>query len=89
MRTGGTGRSYENALTCLSLPRLATRHQEALEKFGEWLLHHPRLRHLIPPDVPLPARATQHQNRVAPLKAPRTDRYHLSAVPTMVPAINR
>ncbi|MPC66826.1 hypothetical protein E2C01_060980 [Portunus trituberculatus] len=27
--------AYGDALTCLSLPRLATRHQEALEKFGE------------------------------------------------------
>ncbi|MPC91352.1 hypothetical protein E2C01_086380 [Portunus trituberculatus] len=81
--------SYENGLTCLSLPRLATRHQEAFEKFGEGLLHHPRLRHLLLSDVPLPGRATRHQNRVAPLRAPRTNRYHLSAVPTMVRAINK
>ncbi|MPC97737.1 hypothetical protein E2C01_093066 [Portunus trituberculatus] len=50
---------------------VATRHQEALEKFGEGLLYHPRLRHLLPSDVPPPARATRHQNRVAPLRAPR------------------
>ncbi|MPC15178.1 hypothetical protein E2C01_007962 [Portunus trituberculatus] len=37
-------------------------------------MHHPRLRHLLPPDVPPRAHATQHQNRVAPLRAPRTDR---------------
>ncbi|MPC88816.1 hypothetical protein E2C01_083736 [Portunus trituberculatus] len=82
-------RSYEDALTCLSLPRQATRHQEALEKFGEGLLHHPRLRHLLPADMPLPARATQHQNRVAPLRAPHTNWYHLSVVSTMVRAINK
>ncbi|MPC25091.1 hypothetical protein E2C01_018190 [Portunus trituberculatus] len=34
--------------------------------------------------VPLPARATRNQNRVTPLRAPSTDRYHRSAVPTMV-----
>ncbi|MPC27119.1 hypothetical protein E2C01_020281 [Portunus trituberculatus] len=86
---GPACRSYEDALTCLSLPRLATRHQEALEKFGKRLLRHPRLRHLLPPDVPPPARATRHQNRVAPVRAPRTDRYRFSAVPTIVRAINK
>ena len=86
---GPAYRSYEDALTCLSLPRLASRHQEALDKFGEGLLRHPRLRHLLPPDVPPPVRATRHHNRVAPLRAPRTDRYHHSAVPTMVRAINK
>ncbi|MPC13054.1 hypothetical protein E2C01_005775 [Portunus trituberculatus] len=80
---GPAYRFYKDALTCLSLPRLAIRHQEALEKFGEGLLHHPRLHHLLPSDVPPPAHATRHQNRVASLRAPRTDQYHLSAVPTM------
>ncbi|MPD01430.1 hypothetical protein E2C01_096957 [Portunus trituberculatus] len=61
---GPAYRSSEDALTCLTLPRLATRHQEALEKFGEGLLHHPRLRHLLPQDVPLPARATRQSRGV-------------------------
>ncbi|XP_063886472.1 uncharacterized protein LOC135114506 [Scylla paramamosain] len=44
--------TYEEALTTLSLSRLSTRHREALEKFGRGLLHHPRLRHMLPPDAP-------------------------------------
>ncbi|KAK8373838.1 hypothetical protein O3P69_013539, partial [Scylla paramamosain] len=63
------------------------RHREALEKFGRGLLHHPRLRNMLPPDAPRPVRATRHHNRITPLKAPRTDRYRLSAIPTM-PGVN-
>ncbi|XP_063853246.1 uncharacterized protein LOC135096005 [Scylla paramamosain] len=79
----------EEVLTTLSLSRLSTRHREALEKFGRGLLHHPRLRHMLPPDAPRPVRATRHHNKITPLKAPRTDRYRLSEIPTMVRPINQ
>ena len=81
--------TYDDALSTLSLPRLSARHREALEKLGRDLLHHPRLRHMLPPDAPRPARATRHHNKITPLRAQRTDRYRLSATPTMVRAINR
>ncbi|KAK3855453.1 hypothetical protein Pcinc_038150 [Petrolisthes cinctipes] len=80
--------SYNNALTTLSLPRLTAMYEQALSKFGEGLLRNPRHRHLLPPDVPPPARATRHQNKLVPLRAPRTDRYRQSAVPTLVRKIN-
>ncbi|MPC77078.1 hypothetical protein E2C01_071523 [Portunus trituberculatus] len=35
--------NYDHALTTLSLPKLSARHQEAMEKLGKGLLHHPRL----------------------------------------------
>ena len=79
---------YEDALATLCLPSLSNRHREALEKFGEGLLHHPRLRHLLPRDAPPPTRATRHPRRTVPTKIPRTDRYRLSAVPTLVRLIN-
>ncbi|XP_063862994.1 uncharacterized protein LOC135102139 [Scylla paramamosain] len=81
--------TYEEALTNLSLSRITTRHREALEKFGRGLLHHPRLRNMLPPDAPRPVRTTRHHNKITPLKAPRTDWYRLSAIPTMVRAINQ
>ncbi|XP_063860409.1 carnitine O-palmitoyltransferase 2, mitochondrial-like isoform X2 [Scylla paramamosain] len=81
--------TYEEALNTLKLSRLSTRYSEALEKFGRGLLNHPRLRSLLPPDAPRPTRATRHHNKITPLKAPRTDRYRLSAIPTMVRAINQ
>ncbi|XP_063862727.1 uncharacterized protein LOC135102029 [Scylla paramamosain] len=81
--------TYEETLTTLSLSRISTRHREALEKFGRGLLHHPRLRNMLPPDAPRPVRATRHHNKITPLKAPRTDRYRLSTIPTMVRAINQ
>ncbi|XP_063852301.1 uncharacterized protein LOC135095411 isoform X1 [Scylla paramamosain] len=65
--------TYEEALTTLGLSRLSTRHREALEKFGRGLLHHPRLRNMLPPDAPHPVCATRHHNKIMPLKAPRTD----------------
>ncbi|MPC28547.1 hypothetical protein E2C01_021756 [Portunus trituberculatus] len=80
---------YDHALCTLDLPTLATRHQAALVKMGRrGLLRHSRLRHLLPPDAPQPIHATQHINVVMPLKAPRTDRYHHSAIPSIVRAIN-
>ncbi|XP_045104600.1 uncharacterized protein LOC123500043 [Portunus trituberculatus] len=79
---------YDHALSTLDLPTLATRHQAALVKMGRGLLRHSRLRHLLPPDAPQPIHATRHTNVVMPLKAPRTDRYLHSAIPSMVRAIN-
>ncbi|MPC68115.1 hypothetical protein E2C01_062310 [Portunus trituberculatus] len=78
---------YDHALSTLNLPTLATRHQAALVRMGRGLLRHPRLRHLHP-DAPQPTHATRHTNVVTPLNAPRTDRYHHSAIPSMVRAIN-
>ena len=86
---GAAYTTYEDALTTLSLPSLSSRHREALEKFGRGLLRHPRLREMLPPDVPRQTRTTRHTNKITPLKAPRTDRYLHSAIPTMVRAINR
>ncbi|XP_063877111.1 uncharacterized protein LOC135109616 isoform X2 [Scylla paramamosain] len=81
--------TYEEALNTLRLSRLSTRYREALEKFGRGLLNHPRLRNMLLPDAPRPARATRHHNKITPLKAPRMDRYRLSVIPTMVRAINQ
>ncbi|MPC85825.1 hypothetical protein E2C01_080623 [Portunus trituberculatus] len=47
------------------------------------------IRHLPPPDAPRPVRATRPHNKIMPLKAPRTDRYHHSAIPTVVRTINQ
>ena len=80
---------YEDALATLCLPSLSSRHREALEKFGEGLLRHPRLRHLLPRDMPPSTRATRHPKRLVPPKIPRTERYRLSAVPTIVRLINK
>ncbi|KAK3868290.1 hypothetical protein Pcinc_026304 [Petrolisthes cinctipes] len=66
----------------------ADMYEQALSKFGEGLLRNTRHRHLLPPDAPPPARATRHQNKLVPLRAPRTDRYRKSAVPTLVRKIN-
>lgn len=85
---GPAYRDYEHALSHLSLPRLSARHREALVKFGEGLLRHPRHRHMLPPDMPPPVRASRHRKRLLPLRAQRTDRYRLSAVPTIVRALN-
>ncbi|MPC25408.1 hypothetical protein E2C01_018519 [Portunus trituberculatus] len=43
-----------------------------------------------PPDAPQPIHATRHTNVVIPLRAPRTDHYHHSAIPSMVtePSLN-
>ncbi|XP_063856390.1 GTPase Obg-like [Scylla paramamosain] len=81
--------TYEEALNTLKLSRLSTRYSEALKKFGRGLLNHPRLRSMLPPDAPRPTHATRHHNKITPLKVPRTDRYRLSAIPTMVRAINQ
>ena len=86
---GAAYTTYAAALTTLSLPSLSSRHREALEKFGRGLLRHPRLRDMLPPAAPHPVRLTRHINKIVPLKAPRTDRYLHSAIPTMVRAINR
>lgn len=80
--------TYDIALTTLNLPRLSDRHQDALSKFGISLLHHPRHRHLLPPDAPSPIRFTRHHNILTPFRAPRTDRYKRSAVPAIVQMIN-
>ena len=79
---------YDRALSTLSLPRLSERHREALGKFGENLLGHPRHRHFLPPDAPPPRRTTRHINKLVPISAPRTDRYKNSAIPTIVNMIN-
>ncbi|XP_076033182.1 uncharacterized protein LOC143020617 [Oratosquilla oratoria] len=80
--------SYDHALTTLTLSRVSQRHGEALRKFGESLLSHPRHRHLLPPDAPPTRHATRHINRLIPIKAPRTDRYKNSAIPSIVHIIN-
>ena len=42
---------YESALNTQNLARLSVKHEEALMKFGEGLLKHPRHRKLLPPDA--------------------------------------
>ena len=80
---------YEDALSTLCLPSLSSMHRAALEKFGKGILHHPRVRQLLPPDAPPAPRATRNPKRIVPPKIPRTDRYRLSAVPTIVRLINK
>lgn len=85
------GPAYTNcddALATLSLPKLSARNRKALEKFGKSVVRHPRLRHRLRPDAPRPVRATGHHNLITPLKAARTDRYRLCAIPAMVRHIN-
>ena len=79
---------YESALNTLNLPRLSIKLEEALMKFGEGLLKHSRHRKLLPPDVPPPIRATRHRNVLIPVKAPRTDRFKNSAIPSIVHLLN-
>ncbi|MPC88912.1 hypothetical protein E2C01_083836 [Portunus trituberculatus] len=76
------------SLDTLHLSTLATRHQTALVKMDRGLLRHSRLRHLLSPDAPQLIHTTRHTNVVMPLKAPRTDRYHHSAIPSMVRTIH-
>lgn len=49
---------YDNALTNLSLSTLSGRQKDALRKFGDGLLHHPRHRHILPPDKLPPVQFT-------------------------------
>ena len=79
---------YNAALSSLSLPTLAERYHHALATFGEGLLKSQRHRHLLPPEAPPPTRSTRHSNKLVPLKAPRTDRYKRSAIPTIIRGIN-
>ncbi|XP_076055337.1 uncharacterized protein LOC143033740 [Oratosquilla oratoria] len=79
---------YDHALTTLTLSRVSQRHGEALKKFGEILLSHPRNRHFLPPDALPPRHATRHRDRLEPLKAPRTDHYKNSPIPSIVHIIN-
>ena len=85
---GSTYEGYDHALSTLNLPKLSDRHQEALRKFGDNLLTHPRHRHFLPPDAPPPRRTTRHVNKLVPIRAPRTDRYKNSAIPAIVNLIN-
>ena len=77
---------YDNAVVTLNLPRLPTTYEHVLRKFGAGLLQIPRHRHLLPPEAPH-QRTTRHQNLLVPVKA-RTQRYRLSAIPTIVRGIN-
>ena len=86
---GQTYTHYEDALSTLCLPSLSSRHLAALEKFGKGILHHPRVRQLLPCDAPHAPRTTRNPKRLVPPKIPRTDRYRLSAVPTIVRLINK
>ena len=85
---GGDYISYDRALNTLGLPKLSDRHSGALKKFGEDLLTHPRHRHFLPPDAPPPRHATRHTNKIVPIKAPRTDRYKNSTIPSIVKILN-
>jgi len=75
---------YDKPLTTLLLHRLTTRRLEALTKFRHDLINHHRHRHLLPERAPPPARVTRHHNKLFLLRAPRTDRYRHSAIPTIV-----
>ncbi|XP_076037769.1 uncharacterized protein LOC143023141 [Oratosquilla oratoria] len=85
---GSQYEGYENALTTLSLPRLSDKHSEALNKFGQDLILHPRHCHFLPPNTTTPRHATRHSNKIKPIRAPRTDRYKNSAIPSIVRTIN-
>ena len=85
---GGQYDSYDQALTTLSLPRLSDRHSEVLRKFGQDLLTHPRHRHFLPPYAPPSRHTTRHTNTLVPIRAPRTDRYKNSTIPSIVHMIN-
>ncbi|KAK4296842.1 hypothetical protein Pmani_030708 [Petrolisthes manimaculis] len=63
----------------LQVSQLTAIYEQALSKFREGLLHN-----LVPPDAPTPARVTRHQNKLVPLRAPHTDCYHQSAIPSLV-----
>ena len=79
---------YSTALTSLGLPTLADRYHLAVTRFGSGLLRSHRHRRLLPPCAPPPTKATRHSNTLVPLKAPRTDRYNRSAIPTIIRGIN-
>ena len=79
---------YAHALTTLSLTTLAARYERALSSFGRGLLRTSRHRHFLPPAAPPPSRTTRNPNVLVPPKAPRTDRYKRSAIPTIIKGIN-
>ena len=85
---GSAYTDYESAHNTLNLPRLSVKHEEALMKFGEGLLKHSRDRKLFPPDDPPPIRPAKHRNMLIPVKAPRTDRFKNSAIPSIVRLLN-
>ncbi|MCP5014880.1 MAG: hypothetical protein GY938_06290, partial [Ketobacter sp.] len=80
--------NYENALTTLNLPNLTVLHLDALKRFGMNLLSNPRHQNLLPARLSPSTRTTRHHNTLEPIKAPRTDRYKNSAIPTIVSIIN-
>ncbi|XP_076030898.1 uncharacterized protein LOC143019081, partial [Oratosquilla oratoria] len=79
---GSSYSNYEDALTILNLPKLSDHNKETLRKFGLKLCN-PRHRNLLPSKADRPARATIHHNRLKPFKAPRTDRYKHSHIPSI------
>ncbi|MCP4985945.1 MAG: reverse transcriptase family protein [Colwellia sp.] len=79
---------YSQALSTLTLPLLSDRFDEALKRLGNNLLSHNRHRHFLPPNAPNPRQNTRHANKLVPIRAPRTDRYKNSAIPTIVHMIN-
>ncbi|XP_076036802.1 uncharacterized protein LOC143022465 [Oratosquilla oratoria] len=85
---GGQYEGYEHALTTLSLPIVSVKHSEAVSKFGQDLMFHPRHRHFLPPDTTTTRHATRHPNKIKPIRAPRTDRYKNSTIPSIVRTIN-
>ncbi|XP_076035374.1 uncharacterized protein LOC143021651 [Oratosquilla oratoria] len=85
---GGQYEGYEHALTTLSLPRVSDKHIEALRKFGQDLMFHSRHRHFLTPDATPARHAIRHTNKVQPIRAPRTDRYKNSAIPSIIRTIN-
>ena len=80
--------NYNDACLQLDLPTLSNLHEQHLKKFGTKLLNNPRHRHLLPPAAPPPTRAVRHHNRIVPIRAPRTDRYKNSSIPTIVKFLN-
>lgn len=76
-------RIYDAALATPHLTTLAAQHTTSLKRFGLKLLNNPRHHDLLPPNAPPPRRVQQNSNKLVPIPA-HTDRYHRSAVPTLL-----
>ncbi|MPC61521.1 hypothetical protein E2C01_055594 [Portunus trituberculatus] len=80
--------NYEDTLTTLSLPKLSNTLRSPEETWERRAASPMPMPLVSPPDAPHPVRATRHHQKIMPLRAPRMDPYHLSAIPIMVRAIN-
>lgn len=82
---GSSCNTWKEALVSLNLTALSTRCLKDLEKFRSSLLHHSRLRHLLPPDVQRPERTTRHL-RQSPTYMSRD--IYKSPIPALISDLN-